>query len=98
MNMLTPELLGTIAVAAVAGVAAGLAYFRALARTTSALTGSGSPAVYVGMTLLRLGGIAVFLVVLVQFGALALLAGFGGFLFARMLSTRNPPDSDGEDR
>jgi hypothetical protein len=73
---------------AVAGLAFGLAYFAALRRTVD-LYGSGGrilgPA---ALTLGRVAGATVFLVVAARLGALPLLAAFLGFLVARAAALR----------
>lgn len=86
------ELLTTGAIvlaAAAGGFAVGLIYFLALARSTEALAGGGHPMAIAGFTLLRLGGMAVFLFLVArQLGGLPLLGGLAGVLVARVIVTR----------
>jgi len=73
---------------AIAGLAFGWAYFAALRRTVDVyVTGRHRfmPAI---LTLARIAGATVFLAAAVQFGALALLMAFLGFLAARSLALR----------
>jgi hypothetical protein len=84
-------LASTIAFAsatAVAGLVFGLGYFAALRQTVN-LYGSGrgrlGPVV---LTLGRIAGATIFLILAARFGALLLLAAFLGFLVARAFALR----------
>ena len=71
---------------ALAGLAFGLAYFRALAGTIKLfVSGRGwfGPA---GLTLARIVGAIVILIFMARLGAMPLLVGFLGFLSARMIA------------
>ena len=72
----------------VAGLVFGLGYFAALRQTVN-LYGSGrgrlGPVV---LTLGRIAGATIFLILAARFGALLLLAAFLGFLMARGLALR----------
>lgn len=74
-------------VAATAGLTFGLAYFAVLRRTI-ALYGGGSRLVPAALTLGRVAGAILFFGFAARFGALPLLAVFGGFLLARSLALR----------
>jgi len=75
-------------IAALAGLAFGLVYFQALRRTVDLFAGGCGWLGPVGLTLARIAGAAVFLTFLARFGAIPLLAGFLGFLLARMIALR----------
>jgi hypothetical protein len=80
--------LARIALLAIAGLAFGCAYFAALRRTVDVYVAGRHRFVPAILTLARVAGATVFLVVAVQFGALPLLAAFLGFLVARALALR----------
>lgn len=82
-----PVLELTIAMA-VAGFAAGLAYFASLRRTATLLAaGRGWPGA-LSLTLARFAAAALFLAFAASLGAISLLAAFGGFLLARAVAVR----------
>ncbi len=71
-----------------AGLAFGWAYFGMLRRTVGHYA-AGGRVVPAALTLARVAGALLFLGFAVQFGALTLLAAFGGFLGARALASRS---------
>jgi N-ATPase, AtpR subunit len=77
-----------------AGLAFGLAYFRALRRTVDLLAGRHGWAVPIGLTLARVAGAVVLLTLMARLGALPLLGGFLGFLMARMIALRQERSAD----
>jgi len=82
------DALGPALAAVAGGLATGLLYFRLLRWTTAAIAeGAGwrRPAL---LTLARVLGISALLVLAAQWGALPLLAGFLGFLAARIVALR----------
>ena len=82
---------GSVAVAvaaALSGVVLGWAYFRALRAAVERHVGGARAGTLALLTAGRLAGVAIVLVVLARLGAAALLAGFGGFLLARVLALR----------
>lgn len=74
--------------AALIGFASGLAYFHALRRTVDLFTAGRGWVGPVGLTLARISGAIIVLIVLALHGAIPLLAGFSGFLLARKIATR----------
>lgn len=73
---------------ALAGLAFGLLYFRALRRTVDRLAGHRGWAGAVGLTLARLAGAVILLTLAARLGAMPLLGAFLGFLMARMIALR----------
>ena len=73
---------------AIAGLAFGWAYLAALRRTVDLYVVGRRRFIPAILSLARIAGTTVFLVVTVQFGALPLLAAFLGFLGARWLALR----------
>lgn len=81
-------MLGSIAVAAAAGLGFGLAYFAALRRTADSYAAGLSWKVPAGLTLGRIAAAVGFFSVAGRFGAMPLLAAFLGFLIARSVAAR----------
>jgi F1F0 ATPase subunit 2 len=77
------------AAAALAGLALGLVYFRALRRTVDLLAGGRGWFGPAGLTLARIAAAIIVLTFMARLGAMALLAGFLGFLLARMIALRS---------
>jgi hypothetical protein len=77
-----------VALFAVAGLALGAAYFLVLRRTVEVYLSGRQLFVPAFLTVARIAGAIVLLVVAGQFGAMALLAAFLGFLGARTLALR----------
>jgi len=75
--------------AALIGLACGLAYFHALRKTIDLFTAGRGWLWPLGLTLARILAAIVVLTLLARLGALALLAGFAGFLLAKMIATRS---------
>lgn len=75
-------------IAALAGLAFGLVYFRALRRTVALFAGGRGWLGPVALTLARIAGAVVLLTFMARLGAMPLLAGFLGFLLARMIALR----------
>jgi hypothetical protein len=79
---------------ALAGLALGLLYFRALQRTVDRLAGDRGWAGAVGLTLARLAGAVILLTLAARLGAMPLLGAFLGFLMARMIALRQARRAD----
>jgi F1F0 ATPase subunit 2 len=78
-------------IAAPTGLLTGLLYFRALHRTVALVAwtrGGVRPAI---LTLARFAGAIAVLTLLARPGAASLLAGFAGFLLARVIALRSLP-------
>lgn len=71
---------------ALGGLAFGLAYFGTLRRTVDLYVRSRGWVGPVGLTLARLAAAAILMVFAARLGAMPLLAGFLGFLAARMIA------------
>lgn len=74
--------------AAVAGLAFGLVYFRALRRTTDLLAGGGGWRGPIALTLIRIVGAVILFAMVARLGALPLLGAFIGLLAARTIALR----------
>lgn len=72
-----------------AGLAVGLAYFRGLRLTADLFAQGCGWTLPLGLTLVRLAGLFVFLLLVAQLGAAALIACFLGFLLARAIAVRS---------
>lgn len=70
------------------GLALGLVHFATLRRVTALYLEEGSPALAIGLQLLRLGVLAVVMVLLAQHGAAPLLGGALGVIVARQVIIR----------
>ncbi|MDP1671429.1 MAG: N-ATPase subunit AtpR [Alphaproteobacteria bacterium] len=73
---------------AFAGLVFGLAYFRAVRWTVNLLAEDHGWMAPVGLTLARVTGAVMLLTFMARAGAMPLLAGFVGFLLARMIALR----------
>ena len=71
----------------VAGFALGLAFFTLLGANVRLYT-QGNRGLGIALHVVRLGVIAAAFFVLARFGALALIAGLSGFVFARFVAVR----------
>jgi F1F0 ATPase subunit 2 len=89
---MNPHTLGVVLLRAVlpggAGLLLGLAYFEALERTVTALTGGNGWFLAVPLTLVRIAAIALALATAARYGAMPLIAAFAGFLLARVIALR----------
>ena len=85
--MAGPQFL-TIAISLLAGLAFGLLYFRVLRASVHRLVTGASAGKHIGLTLARIAVAGAFAFLLALWGAAALLAGFAGFLAARVLALR----------
>ena len=74
--------------AAFAGVVVGLVHFAALWRSIELYSAGWGQLAATALTLGRIAGTIVFLVLVVRLGALPLLSSFLGFLLARTLALR----------
>ena len=74
--------------AAFAGVVVGLVHFAALWRSIELYSAGRGQLAAAALTLGRIAGTIVFLVLVVRLGALPLLSSFLGFLLARTLALR----------
>jgi hypothetical protein len=72
--------------AALVGLALGLAYFEAVRRTADLLAGEAGWLGPAALTLARIMGAIIVLTFMARQGAMPLLAGFLGFLLARMIA------------
>jgi len=77
-----------VPIMALLGLALGLVYFRALRRTADLLAGGRGWLGPAGLTLARIAGAIIVLTVMARLGAMPLLAGFLGFLLARLIALR----------
>ena len=78
----------TAAAFVAAGLAFGRIYFAVLRRSVELYAAGNGRLVPLALTVARIAGAIVFLGFAVHFGALPLLATFGGFLIARAWSLR----------
>lgn len=78
-----------LAAMAFAGLALGLIYFRALRRTVDLFASGRGWLGPAGLTLARIAGAVIILTLMTRLGAMPLLAGFLGFLLARMIALRS---------
>lgn len=83
----TPTIVLALAMA-LTGLALGLLYFRALRRTADLFASGGDWRGPVLLSLSRLAAAVIVLGLMAKLGAVPLLAGFFGFLAARMMALR----------
>ncbi|QEW18583.1 F1/F0 ATPase, Methanosarcina type, subunit 2 [Marinibacterium anthonyi] len=87
MTPYLPDAIG-FAIGLALGLVLGLVHFASLKRVTALYLEEGSPARAIGLQLLRLGVLAVVMVLLAQQGAAPLLGGALGVVVARQVVIR----------
>ena len=80
--------IGLTIVATAAGLLFGRVYFAALARCVTSFLGDKGWASPLALTVGRMFGAVMFLLIVAQWGAAALLGSLTGFLFARTIALR----------
>jgi F1F0 ATPase subunit 2 len=83
-----PDAIVSASAMALAGLVAGLAYFRGLRLAVDLFARGRGWILPLGLTLARLAGLIAVLLLSVRFGAAALIACFLGFLLARTIAVR----------
>jgi F1-F0 ATPase (N-ATPase) AtpR subunit len=83
-----PHALGAALGWAMAGLAFGLAYFAALHHSVGLYAGRRGRLLPAALTVGRIAAAIAFFGIAVRFGAMALIAGFAGFVLARTVALR----------